>query len=86
MTKLEGHIHSEVRKLYDDTELPRFEWEFKGSKTLELTYMSRRPFGQLARGMIEATAEYYGDELGITQTDLSSDKLNKVRFVLEKLN
>lgn len=86
LTKLEGHIHSEVRKLYSDTELPRFEWEFKEPKVLELTYMSRRPFSQLARGMIEATADYYGDELRITQTDLSSDRLNKVRFVLEKLN
>lgn len=86
LTKLEGHIHSEVRKLYDDTELPRFEWEFQGPNVLDLTYMSRRPFGQLARGMIEATAEYYGDELKITQTDLSTDKLNKVKFLVEKLN
>ena len=86
LTKLEGHIHSEVRKLYDDTELPRFEWEFHGPKLLELNYISRRPFGQLARGMIEATAEYYGDELTITQTDLSTDKLNKVKFQVEKLN
>ncbi len=86
LTKLEGHIHSEVRKLYSDTELPRFEWEFREPKVLELTYMSRRPFGQLARGMIEATADYYCDYLRITQTDLSSEKLNKVRFVLEKLN
>lgn len=86
LTRLEGHIHAEVRKLYSDTELPRFQWEFRAEKELELTYMSRRPFAGLARGMIEATAKHYGDELEITQTDMSTENLNKVQFVIRKLN
>jgi Haem-NO-binding len=86
LTRLEGHIHREVRKLYSDTELPRFEWEFESDNVLKLTYMSRRPFAALARGMIEATALHYGDELGISETDLSTETMNKVQFTLEKLN
>lgn len=86
LTSLEGHIHREVRKLYNDTELPRFEWEFTQSNVLKLTYMSRRPFANLARGMIEATALHYGDELKISENDLSTEALNKVEFTIEKLN
>jgi len=84
LTKLEGHIHSEVRKLYQNTELPRFEWEYTASNVLSLTYLSRRPFAPLARGMIEATARYYGDDITIQETDLSHNGLNKVRFVITR--
>jgi hypothetical protein len=86
LTQLEGRIHAEVRKLYSDTELPAFQWEYREDKVLELMYVSRRPFAKLARGMIEATAQHYGDELEITETDLSTENLTRVQFLIRKLN
>lgn len=86
LTRLEGHIHREVRKLYSETELPRFQWRFLAENELELTYMSRRPFAGLARGMIEATARHYGDELEISEHDMSTDHITKVQFRIRKTN
>ena len=86
LTKIEGHIHMEVRKLYDDTELPTFECKYETPTVLWLTYRSHRPFADLAHGMIEATGQYYGNELEITREDLHSEEQYCVKFRVERLD
>lgn len=85
LTKIEGHIHMEVRKLYEDTELPTFECEYQSKDVLMVTYRSHRPFADLAHGMIESTGEYYGDTLNVTREDLSTVEQYCVKFRVEKL-
>ena len=86
LTKIEGHIHMEVRKLYDNTELPTFECEYESERILWVIYRSHRPFADLAHGMIEATGKYYGNDLKITREDLSSDSQYCVKFRVERLD
>lgn len=85
LTKIEGHIHMEVRKLYDNTELPTFECEYETDNVLLVTYRSHRPFADLAHGMIEATGEHYNNKLNITRQDLTSEEQYCVKFRVERL-
>ena len=86
LTKIEGHIHMEVRKLYDNTELPTFECEYESDDVLRVTYRSHRPFADLAHGMIEATGEYYGNQLEISREDISTEAPYCVKFTVKRLS
>ncbi len=52
LENVEAFIHPEVRKLYPDADLPRFDIERCGD-TMTIHYRSKRPFAQFARGLIE---------------------------------
>jgi len=58
---IETVIHSEVRKLYSDAVLPSFECEQPDKGTLIMHYRSKRPFADLAHGLIHETIIYYKD-------------------------
>jgi hypothetical protein len=62
---VEDHIHVEVRKLYPDAELPRFEFDESIPQLFKMRYTSGRPFADLAYGMIEGCAERMGQKLEI---------------------
>jgi hypothetical protein len=80
---IEKHVHVEVRKLYPDAELPRFATERPDGHTMIMTYDSKRPFGDLALGLIEGSVEYYGEDVKVESDDLSEDK-TQVRFTLKQ--
>jgi hypothetical protein len=84
LTQIEDHVHAEVRKLYPDAELPTFETRLLDGDTLEMTYRSRRPFADLALGLIQGCVEHYGEDVSIEQTDLSDDGRSHVRFTLRQ--
>lgn len=83
LESIDGHIHVEVRKLYPDAELPKFESQRIGEDTLELTYSSKRKMSDFAEGLIEDTADYYKEKLSITK-ELLIDDGSKVKFILKK--
>ena len=58
---VEEGIHVEVRKLYPDAQLPRFEIVDCGEDAMVLRYSSCRPLADLAVGLIEASASYYNE-------------------------
>jgi hypothetical protein len=62
---VEAHIHVEVRKLYPDAELPRFEFDESVPQLFKMRYTSSRPFADLAYGMIEGAAARFGQKLEI---------------------
>ena len=85
LSQIEEHVHREVRKLYPDAELPTFETSRLDADTLEMTYRSRRPFADLALGLIRGCASHYDEHLAIEQLDLSADGRTHVCFTLRRL-
>jgi len=62
-------IHSEVRKLYPDAEVPAFEFDFDPADTtrLQVGYSSPRRLCGLAEGFITGAARHFGEEAIIDQ-------------------
>ncbi len=83
LESIDGHIHVEVKKLYPDAELPKFDAYRISDNKLELIYKSKRKMGDFAEGLIEDTASYYNEEIKITRTLLEEDG-SEIKFTIEK--
>ncbi len=57
---VENVIHVEVRKLYQDTRLPTFQYAEPSDKELIITYYSERKFYAMMEGLIEGVADFFG--------------------------
>jgi hypothetical protein len=84
LERIEKVIHPEVRKLYPDAELPRFETKRLGADVLELTYRSPRGLADLAEGLIRGCAAWYGHDVEIQRQDLSNGAHTHERFTLTR--
>lgn len=62
---IENEIHVEVRKLYNDVELPTFAAKRMGERSLELIYTSPRPLAPFCHGLIEACAAHFNEDVEI---------------------
>lgn len=81
---IESVIHRDVRKLYSDAELPRFDIETRdGERQVTMVYRSTRPFADLAHGLILGALARYGiDKTStVTREDLSDDG-TQARFAI----
>ncbi len=58
-------IHAEVRKIYPDAELPRFDVLRHDEDGMTLVYFSSRHLGDLAHGLIEGVALHYGQAVSV---------------------
>ena len=83
LISIENHIHKEVLKLYPNAELPSVKAKRVDPSTLVLTYVSKRPFSTLARGLITGTFEHYGVDCDLSFEDLSTDDENRVVFTIK---
>ncbi|HAT8808844.1 TPA: guanylate cyclase [Legionella pneumophila subsp. pneumophila] len=81
---LETHIHFEVKKLYDHTELPHFECQYHSQKQMEMIYTSSRPLADFAEGLIRGCIKYHKENMTIVRENLPAKTGFKVRFVLTK--
>lgn len=83
LSSIESHIHVEVRKIYPDAELPRFEIIEQTENKLVLIYFSSRCLYAFGLGLMEKAFEHYGKSATI-----KLEKLNKtgseVKFVITK--
>ena len=68
---VERHIHTEVRKLYPNAELPSFHVERHDSERITMHYDSTRPLAGLALGLIEGCADHFQETLEIDHIDTS---------------
>ncbi len=82
LMNLEDYIHVEVRKLYPDAELPKFEYEKPADNQLVMIYSSTRPFGDLAEGLMIGCIKHYGKPIEIERENLASGEMTKIRFTL----
>ena len=78
---VESYIHVEVRKLYPDAELPTFESEYQDD-VLRMTYRSKRPFADLAEGLIQACVDHFHDEIVVRRDDLGEKDGTNACFIL----
>ncbi len=73
LESVDQEIHVEVRKLYPDAELPRFDTARRGDNTLEMVYSSPRPLHAFCQGLIEACLLHFDEKGDITSTPHASD-------------
>ena len=85
LSKVEGYIHVEVRKLYPDAELPSFDCRLLQPDTLHMTYSSARPFADLAEGLIRGCIAHYGSPVDLVRQDLEGSQGTHARFELTAL-
>ena len=82
---IEAHIHTEVRKLYDDAELPTFNNIHRTEKRLEVEYTSQRELSHFAIGLMKGTLKHFNTRGNIEMEKLThKDKTTK--FVIELIN
>jgi hypothetical protein len=82
LQSLDSVVHGEVRRLYPDAELPRFEIAERGPKRMTLVYLSKRHFADLAEGLIRGCARHFNENISITREQLPADEGSRVRFIL----
>lgn len=85
LPRIENMIHVEVRKLYPDAELPRFDYQTPDADTMIMTYHSKRHFGDLAAGLLQACIEHYGEPIELSRITLDEPDL-PVQFTLKRRN
>ena len=81
LAQVDGVIHVEVRKLYPDAELPRFESSIEGDRMV-IDYFSPRGLADLASGLIDACIAYYGGGIAVKREDLAPAPAAHSRFEL----
>ncbi len=69
---VDGEIHVEVRKLYPDAELPRFDTVRKSKSHMEMAYSSPRPLVGFCHGLIEACVERFAEDANIERGNTDS--------------
>jgi hypothetical protein len=84
LSRIEDHIHTEVRKIYPESELATFNTHQTDSNTLLMTYTSQRPFGALALGLLQGCCRHFGEPIEIFAEDMSKEDVNKVLFTLKR--
>lgn len=83
LCNIENYIHVEVRKLYPDAELPKFETNRVSDLQLRMMYHSERKMADLAYGLIAGSLEYYNEKANITVTP-QNDEQTLVEFLITK--
>ncbi len=81
LASIDQHIHVEVKKLYPDAMLPRFESVQEGNE-MRLTYFSDRRLSDFAMGLIKATMVYYGHGFHIEKISTNEDG-SEVQFLIQ---
>jgi len=79
LSSVESHIHVEVKKIYPDAELPRFEVLDKTEISLNMIYYSSRSMYSFAYGLMEKAFKFYNQQALITY-DLLKDDGSEVKF------
>lgn len=83
LSRIDGVIHVEVRKLYPDAELPKLHCEYLGDNEMTILYSSPRGFGDLAAGLIDGCIRHFNEPIRVERTDLEKEAgCHRVRFLL----
>jgi|TARA_B110000261_G_C13082475_1_gene356485 hypothetical protein len=81
---IENHIHVEVKKLYDDAELPTFSVAKKTENSLTLIYTSSRGLTYFAIGLMKETLDFFKVK-GKVDIDQTYKNNGSVKFQIEIL-
>ena len=81
---VDGYIHLEVKKLYPNAELPKFN-VIRTPSSLMMHYQSSRKMSDLAIGLIEACMQHFGEKYTIKKSVLDKEGAS-VKILIEKIN
>lgn len=82
---LDNKIHVEVKKLYPDAELPVFDHSSPDPDVMAFVYRSRRPFADLAEGLIQGCIAHFNERIDVQREDYPCEEGAHTRFTLRKL-
>lgn len=85
LASVETHIHSEVRKIYPDAELPCFEVQEKTDDSLIMIYKSGRAMHYFGLGLMRKTFDHFNTTATIVIEKIKEDG-TEVKFVIQQLN
>ncbi|MBV9576243.1 MAG: heme NO-binding domain-containing protein [Gammaproteobacteria bacterium] len=88
LSSVDNYIHIEVKKLYKDAELPKFEYEKPSPNILIMYYTSSRHFEDLAEGLIAGCIEQHHEKVSIKKEVVLANEpaKTKIKFTLTKEN
>ena len=84
LEKVDGFIHEEVKKLYPGARPPKFDFKAIDDNTVELIYQSPRCLGDVAEGLIQGCAAYYGEKIVVKRERLGDKSGSMERFVITR--
>jgi predicted hydrocarbon binding protein len=79
---IDGVIHREVKKLYNNPNLPSLDCKQIDKNTLEITYRSPRKLCFLAEGLIRGAAKYYNVKYALSHNRCMHDGNDHCLLVL----
>lgn len=72
LSRVEGIIHVEVKKLHPNAELPSLEFKEVDEHSWTLLYRSKRPFADLCEGLVKQCITHFGELGELHREDLNS--------------
>lgn len=84
LSSIETVIHTEVKKLYPDAELPRFDTEEYSADKLVLVYHSPRHFEDIAHGLIQGCIKHFAEQINIEREVVGEGDSRSERFILQR--
>jgi hypothetical protein len=85
LASVEKHIHVEVRKIYPDAELPKFNVIEKSDNDLLMIYKSSRAMHYFGLGLMNKTFEHFNSKATI-ELEMIKEDGTEVRFAINKIN
>lgn len=84
LESVHDYIHVEVKKLYPDAALPKFETRRMNDNLLIMTYRSQCPFADFAHGLMQGCVDFYKENITIEGVDKNTnDEFCRI-FTLKK--
>jgi hypothetical protein len=80
LSSLDGLIHVEVQKLYPQAELPSVPVTRMDDRELVMEYRSKRPFADVAEGLLRGTLAWFGERAELRREPLDDDTSRSARF------
>ena len=84
LEKVDTFIHEELKTLYPGARPPKVECTSVDEHRLELVYQSPRYLGDVAEGLIQGCAAYYGEKITIKRERLGDKSGAIERFIITK--
>ncbi len=81
---IESVVHTEVKKLYSDAEVPEYHCEQLDDGVLVMDYRSSRPFADLAEGMLLGCIAHFNEPIEVHREPLDGETQRASRFTLTR--
>lgn len=82
LAAIDDEVHVEVRKLYPDAELPKFEVTEYDAEGLQMIYSSPRPLADFCHGLVDACITHFGRPAEVARVDRSDAAGNVSEFTI----